>query len=104
MTDETYEMPLTSDLRNFASAKSLRLSSGNYHTVFATFLNWNSENGAAFDQALQDHIANAPQQIPGTYRGTTPVTHYYDPSDQSPISFNPKNRELPPPGSIATSA
>ncbi len=44
--------------------------------------NWNSENGAAFDQALQDHIANAPEQIPGTYRGITPVTHYYDPSTQ----------------------
>jgi hypothetical protein len=44
--------------------------------------NWNKANGDAFKKAIQDHIDNAPVKIEGTYRGTQPVTHYYDPSTQ----------------------
>jgi hypothetical protein len=42
--------------------------------------NWNNTNRAAFAQAISDHIDNAPIVIQGTYRGTTPVTHYYNPA------------------------
>jgi len=41
---------------------------------------WNTANGELFREAIQDHIAAAPQQISGTYRGTIPATHYYDPA------------------------
>lgn len=41
---------------------------------------WNTANADLFKQAIQSHIAIAPQQIPGTYRGTIAVIHYYDPA------------------------
>jgi hypothetical protein len=41
--------------------------------------NWNKTNGEEFKKALQNHIDNAPQQISGTYRWKTPVTHHFDP-------------------------
>jgi len=42
--------------------------------------NWNTANADLFQKAVQDHIASAPQQILGTFRGTVPVTHYFDPA------------------------
>ncbi|MFQ4142114.1 polymorphic toxin-type HINT domain-containing protein [Chlorogloeopsis sp. ULAP02] len=42
--------------------------------------NWNKTNGSEFQKVLQNHIDNAPQQIPGTFRWKTSVTHYFDPS------------------------
>ena len=42
--------------------------------------NWNKANGQRFEQAVQSHIATAPQQITGTFREATPVTHYFDPA------------------------
>jgi len=44
--------------------------------------NWNQANGESFQNALEDHIANAPEQIQGTFRGTIQATHYYDPASQ----------------------
>jgi len=41
---------------------------------------WNSVNADLFEQAIQEHIASAPQQISGTFRGTVPVTHSFDPA------------------------
>jgi Pretoxin HINT domain/Colicin D len=41
---------------------------------------WNKVNGEAFKLALEDHMANAPVVMEGTYRGTQQVTHYYNPS------------------------
>jgi len=41
---------------------------------------WNKDNAELFQQAVQDHIEIASQQIMGTYRGTMPVTHYYEPA------------------------
>ncbi|MGB5969456.1 MAG: polymorphic toxin-type HINT domain-containing protein [Spirulinaceae cyanobacterium] len=35
--------------------------------------NWNKDNAALFQKALQDHIDNAPQEIPGTFRWKKPV-------------------------------
>ncbi len=42
--------------------------------------NWNSVNADLFQRAIQGHIATASQQVMGTYRGTMPVTHYYEPA------------------------
>ncbi len=42
--------------------------------------NWNKANAALFQQAIEGHIANAPVQISGTFRGSIPVTHYFDPA------------------------
>ena len=41
---------------------------------------WNTANADLFRQAVQDHIAHAPVQIVGTFRGTVSVTHYVDPA------------------------
>ncbi|MFB8794878.1 MAG: colicin D domain-containing protein [Microcoleus sp.] len=53
--------------------------------------NWNSTNRALFIKALEDHIQNAPVQIPGTYRGTIPVTHYYDPNTENWVAVDLNN-------------
>jgi hypothetical protein len=43
--------------------------------------NWNPANAALLEQAIQRHVLSpAVQQIPGTYRGTIAVIHYYDPA------------------------
>jgi hypothetical protein len=53
--------------------------------------NWNSQNGQAFEQALQTHIDNAPVQIPGTFRGNIPVTHFYDPATNNWVAVDPSD-------------
>ena len=53
--------------------------------------NWNSTNRALFIKALEDHIQNAPVQIQGTYRGTIPVTHYYDPNTEKWVAVDLNN-------------
>ncbi len=49
--------------------------------------NYSPENAKLFQQALEDHIANA-QQITGTYRGAGPVTHYYNPATDLWVGVN----------------
>ena len=42
--------------------------------------NWNTQNAQAFQQFLIDHVqAPATQAVPGTYRGTLVVIHYFNP-------------------------
>jgi len=46
---------------------------------FSFTANWNQQTAAQFEQAIQSHLSNpAVQHIKGTYRGTLPVTHYFD--------------------------
>jgi len=51
--------------------------------------NWNKPNAKAFEQAIQDHVANAPYQSQGTYRGTQSVTHYFDSATDLWVSVDP---------------
>lgn len=40
---------------------------------------WNPANGKLLEQAIHHHIAKSHiQRIAGTFRGTIPVTHYFD--------------------------
>jgi hypothetical protein len=42
---------------------------------------WNPANAQLLEKAIQDHVTNSGvQQIAGTYRGTIPVTHHFDPT------------------------
>lgn len=48
---------------------------------FGSTANWNKQTAAQFEQAIQSHLNNSTvQQIKGTYRGTIPVIHYFDPT------------------------
>lgn len=53
--------------------------------------NWNNANADAFRQAIQNHIATAPQAILGTFRGTIPVTHYFDPATDLWVAVDQSN-------------
>ncbi|HEV2474070.1 MAG TPA: colicin D domain-containing protein [Chthonomonadales bacterium] len=39
---------------------------------------WSKSTAELFQEAIEQHIANAPVRIAGTFRGTIPVTHYFD--------------------------
>ena len=61
---------------------------------------WNPASGAAFEQALRDHVnhplrdhVNHPAITPiiGTYRGTLAVTHYYDPASHGNVMVDSSN-------------
>jgi hypothetical protein len=59
--------------------KQLQLAFSNHASDFGVTGNWNKQNATAFEQALHNHITGPnTQAIPGTYRRTIPVTHYYD--------------------------
>ncbi|MEM7535799.1 MAG: colicin D domain-containing protein [Chloroflexota bacterium] len=45
---------------------------------FGIMGNWNSVNRQLFEDAIQQHVQDAPTQITGTYRGRIPVMHYFD--------------------------
>ncbi len=53
--------------------------------------NWNSANADLFRQAIQDHTATAPQVTLGTFRGTVPVTHYFDPATNLWVAVDQSN-------------
>ncbi len=43
--------------------------------------NYNAANAALLERAIRDHVASpAVRKIAGSFRGTIPVTHYYDPA------------------------
>jgi hypothetical protein len=45
--------------------------------------NYNAANAALLERAIRDHVANsAVRKIVGSYRGTMPVTHYFDPATE----------------------
>jgi RHS repeat-associated protein len=53
--------------------------------------NWNKANAKAFAEAIQNHVRTAPQQTTGTYRGSTPVTHYFDPATRLWVAVDAAN-------------
>ena len=53
--------------------------------------NWDKTNADLFQQAIQDHIASAPQQIVGTFRGIISVTHYFDPATSLWVAVDTSN-------------
>jgi hypothetical protein len=43
--------------------------------------NWNQANAALLEKAIQNHVTGpGVQKIPGTFRGTIAVIHYFDPA------------------------
>lgn len=62
------------------SPKNLPHEFSRHAPDFGVMGQWNTANADLFKQAIQNHIAAAPQQIVGTYRGTIAATHYYDPA------------------------
>jgi len=59
------------------SAKHLQHAFSGHASDFGINGPWNKANADLFKQAIQEHIANASEQISATFRGTVAVTHYY---------------------------
>jgi RHS repeat-associated protein len=56
---------------------------------FGVQANWNAQNGQQFQQAIQSHLNNpATQAIPGTYRHTQSVIHFYNPQTSVNVIIN----------------
>lgn len=72
-------------------SRSLQHEFSGHASDFGVGGHWNKANADLFQQAIQDHIANAPLQISGTFRGTVSVTHYYDPATRLWVAVDRAN-------------
>src|SRR6516164_2993083 len=63
------------------SARKLQHTYAKHANDFGISGPWNPANGALLERAIRTHVANpATTQIAGTYRGTSAVTHFVDPT------------------------
>lgn len=62
------------------SPRNLQHEFTNHAPDFGIAGSWNKIRERSFKQAILAHVAGAPQQISGTFRGTILVTHYFEPA------------------------
>jgi len=73
------------------SLRNLQHGFSGHAPDFGVTENWNAPNADLFKLAIQAHVAAAPQQISGTFRGTVPVTHYFDPATSLWVAVDRSN-------------
>jgi len=72
-------------------SRSLQHEFSGHASDFGIDGHWNNANADRLKQAIQEHIANAPLQISGTFRGTVSVTHCYNPSTNLWVAVDRSN-------------
>ena len=73
------------------TSRNLQHEFSSHAPDFGVVGNWNKANADLFEQAIRNHIATAPQQILGTFRGTAAVTHCYDPANNLWVAVDLSN-------------
>jgi Colicin D len=61
--------------------RTLQHTFGKHALDFGVSGPWNQANAVLLEQAIKTHLTSTTvQAIPGTFRGTISVTHYFDPA------------------------
>jgi len=60
------------------NASSLQHTFSRHASDFGITGNWNNANRDLFEQTLRNHVNSVHNPVRGTYRGTTPMYHFFD--------------------------